>query len=83
MNIAVITAIFSVIMLLIFTALSLIKTQNMVLQLVFAVVASFNIGVISCIILVNYENKSALIWPGLFVIMLVNKVIEISKNLRS
>ena len=55
----------------------------MVLQLVFAVVASFNIGVISCIILVNYENKSALIWPGLFVIMLVNKVIEISKNLRS
>lgn len=83
MNIAVITAIFSVIMLLIFTALSLIKTQNMVLQLVFVVVTSFNIGVISCIILVNYENKSALIWPGLFVIMLVNKVIEISKNLRS
>lgn len=83
MNIAVITAIFSVIMLLIFTALSLIKTQNMVLQLVFVVVAAFNIGVISCIILVNYENKSALIWPGLFVIMLVNKVIEISKNLRS
>lgn len=83
MNIAVITAIFSVIMLLIFTALSLIKTQNMLLQLVFVVVASFNIGVISCIILVNYENKSALIWPGLFVIMLVNKVIEISKNLRS
>jgi hypothetical protein len=83
MNIAVITAIFSVIMLLIFTALSLIKTQNMVLQLVFVVVASFNIGVISCIILVNYESKSALIWPGLFVIMLVNKVIEISKNLRS
>jgi hypothetical protein len=83
MNIAVITAIFSVIMLLIFTALSLIKTQNMVLQLVFVVVASFNIGVISCIILVNYENKSALIWPGLFVIMLVNKVTEISKNLRS
>lgn len=83
MNIAVITAIFSVIMLLIFTALSLIKTQNMVLQLVFVVVASFNIGVISCIILVNYESKSALIWPSLFVIMLVNKVIEISKNLRS
>jgi len=83
MNIAVITAIFSVIMLLIFTALSLLKTQNMRLQLVFVVVASFNIGVISCIILVNYESKSALIWPGLFVIMLVNKVIEISKNLRS
>lgn len=55
----------------------------MMLQLVFVVVASFNIGVISCIILVNYESKSALIWPGLFVIMLVNKVIEISKNLRS
>lgn len=83
MNIAVITTIFSVIMLLIFTALSLIKTQNMLLQLVFVVVASFNIGVISCIILVNYESKSALIWPGLFVIMLVNKVIEISKNLSS
>ncbi|MFA9212241.1 MAG: hypothetical protein ACEQSR_00140 [Candidatus Methylacidiphilales bacterium] len=83
MNIAVITAIFSVIMLLIFTALSLLKTQNMVLQLVFVVVAAFNIGVISCIILVNYESKSALIWPGLFVIMLINKVIEISKNLRS
>ena len=82
MNIAIITAIFSVIMLLIFTGLSLINTQNITLQLVFVVVAAFNIGIISCIILVNYDNKSALIWPGLFIIMLVNKVIEINKNLR-
>jgi hypothetical protein len=82
MNIAIITAIFSVIMLLIFTALSLLRTQNMTLQLVYVVVAAFNIGIISCIIIVNYENKSALIWPGLFIIMLINKVIEINKNLR-
>lgn len=83
MNIAIITAIFSVIMLLIFTGLSMLKTQNMTIQLVFVVVAAFNIGIISCIILVNYENKTALIWPALFIIMLINKVIEINKNLRS
>lgn len=82
MNIAIIITIFSVIMLLIFTGLSLLKTQNMTLQLVSVVVAAFCIGIITCIILVNYDNKSALIWPGLFVFMLVNKVIEINKNLR-
>ncbi|MCF8428837.1 MAG: hypothetical protein K9G64_01790 [Bacteroidia bacterium] len=82
MNIAIITTIFSVIMLLIFTGLSLIKTQNITLQLVSVVVTSFCIGIITCIILVNYDNKSALIWPGLFVIMIINKVIEINKNLR-
>jgi hypothetical protein len=70
-------------MLLIFTGLSLLKTQNMTLQLVSVVVIAFNIGIITCIILVNYDNKSAIIWPGLFLIMIVNKVIEISKNLRS
>lgn len=83
MNIAIITTIFSVIMLLIFTGLSLIKTQNMTLQLVSVVVIAFNIGIITCIILVNYDNKSAIIWPGLFLIMIVNKVREISKSLRS
>jgi hypothetical protein len=82
MNIAIITAIFSVTMLLIFTALSLIKSQNLLVQLVFVVVAAFNIGIITCLILVNYDNKTALIWPGLFVAMLVNKVIELNKNLR-
>lgn len=55
----------------------------MTLQLVSVVVIAFNIGIITCIILVNYDNKSAIIWPGLFLIMIVNKVIEISKNLRS
>ncbi len=83
MNIAIITAIFSVTMLLIFTALSLLKSQNMFIQLIFVVVAAFNIGIISCLLLVNYDNKMALIWPGLFIIMLVNKVIELRKNLRS
>ncbi len=83
MNIAIITAIFSVTMLLIFTALSLLKSQNMFVQLIFVVVAAFNIGIISCLLLVNYDNKMALIWPGLFIIMLVNKVIELRKNLRS
>lgn len=82
MNIAIITTIFSVIMLLIFTGLSLLKTQNMTLQLISVVVTAFCIGIITCIIVVNYENKSALIWPVLFVFMLVNKVIEINKNLR-
>jgi hypothetical protein len=82
MNIAIITTIFSVIMLLIFTGLSLIKTQNITLQLVSVVVIAFCIGTITCIIIVNYDNKSALIWPGLFVIMIINKVIEINKNLR-
>ncbi|MES2380325.1 MAG: hypothetical protein V4538_04740 [Bacteroidota bacterium] len=70
-------------MLLIFTALSLLKSQNMFIQLIFVVVAAFNIGIISCLLLVNYDNKTALIWPGLFIIMLVNKVIELRKNLRS
>jgi hypothetical protein len=69
-------------MLLIFTGLSLIKTQNITLQLVSVVVSAFCIGIITCIIIVNYDNKSALIWPGLFVIMIINKVIEINKNLR-
>jgi len=69
-------------MLLIFTGLSLIKTQNITLQLVSVVVITFCIGIITCIIIVNYDNKSALIWPGLFVIMIINKVIEINKNLR-
>jgi hypothetical protein len=69
-------------MLLIFTGLSLLKTQNMTLQLISVVVTAFCIGIITCIIVVNYENKSALIWPVLFVFMLVNKVIEINKNLR-
>ena len=70
-------------MLLIFTGLSLLKSQNMFIQLIFVVVAAFNIGIISCLLLVNYDNKMALIWPGLFIIMLVNKVIELRKNLRS
>jgi hypothetical protein len=69
-------------MLLIFTGLSLVKTQNMTLQLVSVVVSAFCIGIITSIIIVNYDNKSALIWPGLFVIMIINKVIEINKNLR-
>ncbi|MES2656383.1 MAG: hypothetical protein V4620_12385 [Bacteroidota bacterium] len=55
----------------------------MFVQLIFVVVAAFNIGIISCLLLVNYDNKMALIWPGLFIIMLVNKVIELRKNLRS
>jgi len=54
----------------------------MTLQLVSVVVTSFCIGIITCIILVNYDNKSALIWPGLYLFMIVNKVIEINKNLR-
>ncbi len=54
----------------------------MTLQLISVVVTAFCIGIITCIIVVNYENKSALIWPVLFVFMLVNKVIEINKNLR-
>jgi len=69
-------------MLLIFTGLSLIKTQNITLPLVSLVVSAFCIGIITCIIIVNYDNKSALIWPGLFAIMIINKVIEINKNLR-
>jgi len=81
MNIIYISAIISILLLLTFTALSFIKSNDYKIQLIYIVVATFNIGIISSIILINYNNKSALIWPGLFLIHVINKVRELMKML--
>ena len=81
MNIAYVTAIFSVLLLLVFAVLSFIKVRDLRFQVIYIVVAAFNIGVISSIILINYDNKSALIWPALFLIQVVSKVREVTRSL--
>ncbi len=81
MNIGYITAIISVLLLLIFGILSFIKTRDIKFQVIYIVVASFSIGVISSIILINYDNKSALIWPVLFLFHVASKVREVMKEL--
>ncbi|MDP3929596.1 MAG: hypothetical protein Q8R57_11285 [Bacteroidota bacterium] len=81
MNIAYIVAISSVLLLLIFAVLSFTKTDNMRFQLIYVVVATFNIGVLASIITINYSNQSALIWPALLLLHVINKVREIYKLL--
>jgi len=81
MNIGYITAIVSVLLLLIFAVLSFIKVKDIKFQVIYIVVATFNIGVISSIILINYDNKSALIWPVLFLFHVISKVREVIKEL--
>ena len=81
MNIAYVTAIFSVLLLLVFAVLSFIKARDLRFQVIYIVVATFNIGVISSIILINYDNRSALVWPALFLIQVVSKVREVIKNI--
>ncbi|MEI6596132.1 MAG: hypothetical protein WCO28_11265 [Bacteroidota bacterium] len=81
MNIGYTTAIISVLLLLIFGILSFIKTRDIKFQVIYIVVASFNIGIISSIILINYDNKSALIWPILFLFHVASKAREIMKDL--
>lgn len=79
MNIVYVTAIISILFLFVFAALSFIKASNLRFQLVYIVVATFCIGILTSIILVNYDNKSAVIWPVLFLIHVISKVKEIMK----
>ena len=81
MNIAYIVAIISVLLLLVFAALSFSKSDNLRFQLIYVVVATFNIGVLVSIITINYNNQSALIWPALLLLHVINKVREIYKLL--
>ncbi|MCG9880580.1 MAG: hypothetical protein MH472_08275 [Bacteroidia bacterium] len=81
MNIAYIVAIISVLFLLVFAALSFTKSDNMRFQLIYVVVATFNIGILVSIITINYNNQSALIWPVLLFLHVINKVREIYKML--
>jgi hypothetical protein len=82
MNIAYVTAIISILALLIFAVLSFIKARDMRFQVAYIVVASLNIGVIISMILVNYSSKSALVWPCLLLLHVVNKAAEIAKALK-
>ena len=81
MNIGYTTAIISVLLLLIFGILSFIKTRDIKFQVIYIVVASFNIGIISSIILINYDNRSASICPILFLFHVASKAREIMKDL--
>jgi hypothetical protein len=81
MNIAYIVAIISVLLLLVFAALSFSKSDNLRFKLIYVVVATFNIGVLVSIITINYNSQSALIWPALLLLHVINKVREIYKLL--
>ena len=81
MDIAYLVTISSVLILLIFSALSFFQSQNLKFQLWFILVAGINIGILTSLILVNYTSKSALIWPALLLIFIINKVLEIRKYL--
>jgi hypothetical protein len=81
MNIAYIVSIISVLLLLIFAVLSFTNTNNPRFQLIYIVVATFNIGVLVSIIVVNYTGQSALIWPVLLLIHVINKVRELYRFL--
>jgi uncharacterized membrane protein YfcA len=81
MDIAYIVTISCVLILLIFSALSFFQSQNLRFQLWYILVAGINIGILTSLILVNYTSKSALIWPGLLLVFVVNKVLEIRKYL--
>jgi uncharacterized membrane protein YfcA len=81
MDIANIVTISSVLILLIFSAFSFFQSQNLRFQLWFILVASLNIGILTSLILVNYSSKSAMIWPLLLLLFVINKVMEIRKYL--
>ncbi|OYU97112.1 MAG: hypothetical protein CFE21_02140 [Bacteroidetes bacterium B1(2017)] len=81
MNIAYLVSIISVLLLLVFAVLSFSKADNPRFQLLYIVVATFNIGVLVCIIIVNYSSQSALIWPGLLFIHVLNKCRELYRLL--
>jgi uncharacterized membrane protein YfcA len=70
-----------VLILLIFSALSFFQSQNLRFQLWFILIAGINIGILTSLILINYTSKSALIWPGLLLVFIINKVLEIRKYL--
>ena len=82
MNIIYITAILSVLLLLVFVILSVLKSNNLSFQVIYIVVASFNIGVIASLILLNYDNKSALVWPALLLLHVLTKVVQLRKSIK-
>ncbi len=81
MNIAYLVSIISVLVLLIFAVLSFLNSHNIKFQLIYIVVATFNIGVLVSIILVNYSNESALIWPILLLMHVLIKARELYRIL--
>lgn len=82
MNIAYVTAIISVLVLLVFAILSFVKARDLRFQVAYIVVASFHIGVIVSMILINYSSKSAMVWPCLLLIHVATKAMEIARALR-
>ncbi|MEI6507709.1 MAG: hypothetical protein WCO54_04445 [Bacteroidota bacterium] len=82
MNIVYITSIISVLLLLVFIILSIVKTNSLSFQIIYIVVAAFNIGVITSLILINYSNKSAMIWPVLLFMHVISKTITLRKHLK-
>jgi hypothetical protein len=81
MNIAYIVSIISVLLLLVFAALSFAYASNPRFQLIYVVVATLNIGILVSIILINYTSQSALVWPALLFLHVVNKVRDLYKML--
>jgi hypothetical protein len=81
MNIVYYVAIFSILMLLVFGILSFIKTDNLKFQFIYVVVATFNIAVLATIIAISYNNQSALIFPAILLLQVINKAKEIYKML--
>ncbi|MCF8253934.1 MAG: hypothetical protein K9H61_01085 [Bacteroidia bacterium] len=81
MNIAYIVSIISVLLLLVFAALSFAYANNPRFQLIYIVVATFNIGILVSIILINYTSQSALVWPALLFLHVVNKVRDLYRML--
>ena len=75
------TAIISLTLLLVSAIVSFIKSNNLRIQLIYVVIASFSIGVFTSIILLNYSSKAALVWPVLFFLHVINKAKELLKNL--
>lgn len=80
-NILYVTAVSAVLALLIFAVISFLKPQNLKFQIWYILIASFACGIIASVVLINFSSKSALIWPVLFMIHVVNKAMEIKKLL--
>lgn len=81
MNIAYLVSIISVLLLLVFSVLSFVYAARPGFQLVYIVIATFNIGILVSIILVNYSSQSALIWPALLFLHVLNKCRDLYKLL--
>lgn len=81
MNTAYLVSIIAVLLLLVFAVLSFTKSNEPRFQLLYVVVATFNIGILVSVILINYSSQSALIWPAFLMLHVLNKVKEIYRRL--